>query len=334
MSKTVAVAGATGAVGRVMLEVLAERDFPIGELRLFSSTRSAGKKVNFKGKSISVRLLDPEEFAGVEIALFSMPKQISRDVAPKIIEKGTVIVDNSNAWRMDPNVPLVVPEVNPGDAAKHKGIIANPNCSTIQMVVALKPLHDAARIKRVVVSTYQAVSGVSLSAIDELRTSTQTALDGGPVEPEIFPYPISFNCIPQIPQSDAFDETGYTSEEMKLFHETRKIMGDDSIQVCATTVRVPVFRAHSEVVNIEMEKPLSPDEARELLRNFPGVTVIDEPEKQLYPTPLDAEGKDDVFVGRIRTDYTVPNGLVMWIVSDNLRKGAATNAVQIAELLL
>lgn len=334
MSKVVAVAGATGAVGRVMLEVLQERNFPLRELRCFSSSRSAGTTLKFKGESIEVRELDVEAFKGVDIALFSMPKKVSREVAWKIVEKGAVIIDNSNAWRMDPDVPLVVPEVNPHDIARHKGLIANPNCSTIQMVVALKPLHDAARIRRVVVTTFQAVSGVSLDAMAELRECTRAALEGKPVRPVIFPHPISFNCLPQIPQSADFDELGYTSEEMKMHHETRKIMGDDTIQVCATTVRVPVFRGHSESVNIQTEKPLSADQAREILRKAPGVTVIDDPANMKYPMPLDCEGKDDTFVGRIRKDYTVPNALTMWIVSDNLRKGAATNAVQIAECLL
>ena len=333
MSKTVAVAGATGAVGRVMLEVLEERNFPMGELRLFSSSRSAGKKLKFRGKSITVEELKVEKFAGIDIALFSMPKQVSRDMGWDIVKQGTVIIDNSNAWRMDARVPLVVPEVNPGDIAKHQGLIANPNCSTIQMVVALKPLHDAARIKRVVVATYQAVSGAGQAAMDELMESTRTALAGKKVTPKVFPYPIAFNCIPQIPQSGAFEANGFTTEEMKMHNETRKIMGDDRIQVCATTVRVPVLRAHSEVVNVELERPLSAEEAREVLRKAPGVTVMDDTARQEYPTPLFATGKDDVFVGRIRKDYTVPNGIVMWVVSDQLRKGAATNAVQIAEML-
>jgi aspartate-semialdehyde dehydrogenase len=334
MKKIVAVAGATGAVGRVMLEVLAERDFPLGELRLFSSKRSAGKKLTYRGKSLTVRELKVEEFAGVDIALFSMPKQVSREVAWAIAEKGTVIVDNSNAWRADARVPLVVPEVNGGEVKKHQGVIANPNCSTIQMVVALNPLHDAARVKRVVVATYQAVSGAGQEAMEELEESSRTALAGKSVTPKVFPCPIAFNCIPQIPQSSAFEVNGFTTEEMKLHNETRKIMGDDRIQVCATTVRVPVLRAHSEAVNVELERPLSAEEAKEWLRNAPGVTLMDDIANQVWPTPLFAAGKDDVFVGRVRKDYTVPNGIAMWVVSDQLRKGAATNAVQIAEMLL
>ena len=334
MKRTVAVAGATGAVGRVMLEILEERNFPMSELRLFSSKRSAGKKLTFRGKSITVEELKPEKFKGIDIALFSMPKKVSLEVAWAIVAQGTVIIDNSNAWRADPRVPLVVPEVNPDDIKKHQGLIANPNCSTIQMVVALKPLHDAARIKRVVVATYQAVSGAGQEAMEELQTSTRTALAGEKVTPKVFPCPIAFNCIPQIPQSTAFEANGFTTEEMKMHNETRKIMGDDRIQVCATTVRVPVLRAHSEVVNVELERPLSVEEAREALRKAPGITVMDDIANQVWPTPLFAAGKDDVFVGRIRKDYTVPNGIVMWVVSDQLRKGAATNAVQIAEMLL
>ena len=334
MKKTVAVAGATGAVGRVMLEVLEERKFPMKELRLFSSARSAGKKLTYGGKSITVEELKVEKFKGVDIALFSMPKQVSKDLAWDIVKQGTIIVDNSNAWRADARVPLVVPEVNGAEVKKHQGIIANPNCSTIQMVVALKPLHDAARITRVVVATYQAVSGAGQAAMEELEESSRTALAGKKVVPKVFPYPIAFNCIPQIPQSGAFEENGFTTEEMKMLHETRKIMGDNRIQVCATTVRVPVLRAHSEVVNIEFEKPISAEKARELLRKAPGVTVLDDTAKQEYPMPLMAAGHDDVYVGRIRKDYTVANGITMWVVSDQLRKGAATNAVEIAQLLI
>ena len=255
-------------------------------------------------------------------------------MAWQIVEQGTIIVDNSNAWRMDPRVPLVVPEVNPQDVAKHQGLIANPNCSTIQMVVALKPLHDAARIRRVVVSTYQAVSGAGHAAMTELEEDTRAVLAGQEAQPKVFPNPIAFNCIPQIPQSNAYESNGFTTEEMKMHNETRKMLGDEGIQVCATTVRVPVFRAHSESVNVELEKPLSVEEAREVLSKAPGITVMDDIEKAVYPTPLEATGKDDVFVGRIRKDYTVENGIVMWVVSDQLRKGAATNAVQIAEMLL
>jgi len=332
--KKVVVAGATGAVGRTMVQVLEERDYPVAELKLLSSSRSAGTTVNFKGEDIRVEQINEKSFDGFEIALFTMPKQVSREYAPLSAKAGCVVVDNSNAWRMDPDVPLVVPEVNPHDVKDHNGIIANPNCSTIQMVVALKPLHDAATCKRVIVTTFQAVSGVSLAAMDELRRESREALDGKTPTVEIFPYPIAFNCIAQIPQSDAFGENAYTTEEMKMLHETRKIMGDETILVSATTVRVPVLIGHSEAVNAEFARKLSADEARELLRKSPGVTVLDDPANQLYPTPLDAAGKDDVFVGRIREDISCDNALNLWVVSDNLRKGAATNAVQIAELLL
>lgn len=332
--KNVVVAGATGAVGRTMVRVLEERDFPVAELRLLSSSRSAGTSLTFKGAEIRVEQLNEKSFDGCDIALFSIPKGVSRRFAPVSAKAGCVVVDNSNAWRMDPDVPLVVPEVNPDDVKKHNGIIANPNCSTIQMVVALKPLHDAARLRRVVVCTYQAVSGVSLAAIEELKRESREALEGRTPEVDIFPYQVAFNCIPQIPQSDAFLENGYTSEEMKMLNETRKIMGDDTILVSPTTVRVPVVIGHSEAVNAEFERKVTPEEARELLRNFPGVTVLDDPAGQVYPTPLDCADKDDVFVGRIREDISCENALNMWVVSDNLRKGAATNAVQIAELLL
>lgn len=332
--KNVIIAGASGAVGRTMVRVLEERDFPVAKLRLLSSSRSAGTTLRFRGEDIPVSELDENSFDGFDIALFSMPKDVSRRFAPVSAKAGCVVVDNSNAWRMAPDVPLVVPEVNPDDVKKHAGIIANPNCSTIQMVVALKPLHDAAKLKRVVVTTFQAVSGVSLAAIDELTRETRETLDGKTPDVDIFPCRIAFNCIPQIPQSGAFLENAYTTEEMKMLHETRKIMGDDTIRVCATTVRVPVFIGHSEAVNAEFERKITLDEARELLADFPGVTVRDDPANQVYPTPLDCADKDDVFVGRIREDISCENALNFWVVSDNLRKGAATNAVQIAELLL
>jgi aspartate-semialdehyde dehydrogenase len=277
--------------------------------------------------------LDDHSFDGFDIAIFSMPKGVSRTYAPIAAKAGCVVVDNSNAWRMDPDVPLVVPEVNPDDVAKHNGIIANPNCSTIQMVVALKPLHDAATLKRVTVATYQAVGGIGLDAIDELNHESREVLDGKTPEVRIFPHVMAFNCLPQIPQSDAFTENGYTTEEMKMLNETCKIMGDDSIRVSATTVRVPVIVGHSEVVNAEFARAITPEEARELLAAFPGVTVMDDPANEVYPTPAETADTDDVYVGRIRTDISCENGLTMWVVSDNLRKGAATNAVQIAQLL-
>jgi len=334
MAKNVAVVGATGAVGEVMRQVLIERNFPIADITLLASERSAGKRVRFGDEEVEVELLRPEAFEGVDIALFSIPKELSRELAPGAAKRGCIVVDNSNAFRMDPETPLVVPEVNPEKVAQHKGIIANPNCSTIQMVVALKPLHDAARVRRVVVSTYQAVSGAGYSAIDELREQSARLLHGGRAEPAVFPHQIAFNAIAQIPQSNAFRADGYTTEEVKMAQETRKIMGDERLQVTATCVRVPVFHGHSESVNIETERKLTAEQARELLRHAPGVTLLDDPANQVYPTPVGSTGRDDVFVGRIREDATIENGLNLWIVSDNLRKGAATNAVQIAELLL
>jgi aspartate-semialdehyde dehydrogenase len=331
--KNVAVAGATGVVGRQMLKVLEDRQFPVASIKPLASERSRGKTVFFKGEEIPVEVLGEDSFKGVDIALFSAGGGTSKQYAPCAARDGCVVVDNSSAWRMDPEVPLVVPEVNPGDIPKHKGIIANPNCSTIQMVVVLKPLHDAARIRRVVVSTYQAVSGAGQAALEELREQTRALLAGEIYPPKIFPHQIAFNCIPQIPQSAAFGENGYTSEEMKMVNETKKIMGDDSIQVTATTVRVPVYTGHSESVNVETEKKLSAIEARELLVKAPGVTVIDDPSRQLYPLAIDATGQFETFVGRIREDVSHPSALDLWVVSDNLLKGAALNAVQIAELL-
>lgn len=334
MAKHVAVAGATGAVGEVMRQVLLERNFPIASIKLLASERSAGRKVRFGEREVEVEPLRPEAFEGVDIALFSIPQELSRQIAPEAARRGCIVVDNSNAFRMDPDTPLVVPEVNPHRVAEHRGIIANPNCSTIQMVVALKPLHDAARIRRIVVATYQAVSGAGHEAVEELRRQTRRVLDGGEAEPRVFPHQIAFNAIPQIPQRSAFREDGYTTEEVKMMQETQKILEAPDIRVTATCVRIPVFYGHSEAVNIETERKLTAEEARELLRRAPGVTLLDEPERERYPLPVEAAGRDDVFVGRVREDPTIPNGLNLWIVSDNLRKGAATNAVQIAELLL
>lgn len=326
-----AVVGATGAVGNEMISILQERNFPIDQLRLFASERSEGKKIAYKDDEIKVEVLRQDVFKGIDIALFSAGAQRSKDFAPFAVTDGCIVIDNSSQWRMDPSVPLVVPEVNPLDLKQHTGIIANPNCSTIQMVVALKPLHDRANIKRIVVSTYQAVSGTGAKAMDELLEQTKSLLNFQEIKCNVYPYQIAFNCLPQI---DVFMENGYTKEEMKMLNETRKIMGDDSIQVTATTVRVPVFRGHSECVNIETEKKLSPNEARAILSSAPGVIVFDAPDKKVYPLPIDCAGKDAVYVGRIREDESIPCGLNMWIVSDNLRKGAALNAVQIAEKLI
>jgi aspartate-semialdehyde dehydrogenase len=327
----VAVVGATGAVGQEMLRVLAERDFPVGELRVLASARSAGKTVTFKGREYVVQELTESSFAGVQIALFSAGGKVSEQYAPIAARAGAVAVDNTNAFRMDPAVPLVVPEVNAHAIPRHKGIIANPNCSTIQMVVALKPLHDAARIRRIVVSTYQATSGAGQKAMDELFRQTTDLISSKEIAPKVFPHRIAFNLIPQI---DVFLENGYTKEEMKMVNETRKILEDDTIAVTATTVRVPVFYGHSEAVNIETERKLTAAAARELLERAPGVKVVDDPGNRRYPMPIDAAGQDLTLVGRIREDTSHPLGLNLWIVADNIRKGAATNAVQIAEILV
>lgn len=335
MAVNLAVVGATGAVGEEFLRILESRKFPVKELRLLASRRSAGKKMRFCGVDYTVHELTKHSFQGIKIALFSAGASISREYVPYAIESGAVCVDNSSAFRMDDDVPLVVPEVNPQEIARHHGVIANPNCSTIQMMVALKPIHDVARIKRIVVSTYQAVSGAGLKAIDELQKETASILDGKEgFRRNLFPHQIAFNVLPQIPQSNAFLSNGYTSEEMKMVNETKKIMGDNSIRVTATTVRVPVIRSHSESVNVETEKKITAAEVKRLLSKAPGIKVVDDPANQLYPLATDAAGRDDVFVGRIREDESIENGINLWIVSDNLRKGAALNAIQIAEKLL
>ncbi|MBF0538173.1 MAG: aspartate-semialdehyde dehydrogenase [Nitrospirae bacterium] len=327
----VAVVGATGAVGSEMISVLEERKFPVEQLRLFASERSQGLKIDFKDDQVRVECLDNDSFKGIDIALFSAGAARSEVYAPIAAGAGCVVVDNSSAFRMHDDVPLVVPEVNPADIKWHKGIIANPNCSTIQMVVALKPIHDAARIKRIVVSTYQAVSGTGKKAMDELMDQTRSILGFQEVKCNVYPYQIAFNCLPHI---DKFLENGYTKEEIKMVNETKKIMGDPSIRVTATTVRVPVFRGHSESVNVETQMKLTANEVRALLSTAPGVLVFDAPDKNVYPTALVASGRDAVYVGRVREDESIENGINMWIVSDNLRKGAALNAVQIAEKLV
>jgi aspartate-semialdehyde dehydrogenase len=316
-----------------MVACLEERNFPVAELKPLASERSIGKKVTFKGREIPVEVLDKDSFAGIDIALFSAGGSISKEYGPIAARAGAVVVDNSSAWRMDPDVPLVVPEVNPQDIALYKttGIIANPNCSTIQMVVVLKPIHDAATIKRVVVSTYQAVSGTGQKAVDELAAQVRALFNNQEIAKKVYPHRIAFNVLPHI---DVFLENGYTKEEMKMVNETKKIMGDDSIEVTATTVRVPVFYGHSEALNIETERKLTPVEARAILAEAPGVKIVDDPAKNQYPMPLDAAGQDLTLVGRIREDFSIKNGLNLWIVADNVRKGAATNAVQIAEILI
>ena len=330
--KSVAVVGASGAVGEVMIRLLRERNFPVGAIKFLASERSAGKSIEFAGEPHAIEPLAPGAFDGVDIVLSSTPAAVSRQYSPIAARAGAVVVDNSSAFRMDPDVPLVVPEVNPHDVARHRGIIANPNCSTIQMVVALKPLHAAARIRRVVVSTYQSVSGAGQKGIHELNAQTAALVAGQPVPaPAKFAHPIAFNCIPQI---DDFLPSGYTKEEMKMVHETRKIMGDDAIDVCPTCVRVPVTYSHSESILVETERPITPEEARELWAHAPGVVVVDDASARQYPLPAACAGRDEVFVGRIRQDLSRPHALLFWCVSDNLRKGAATNAVQIAEELL
>lgn len=334
----VAVVGATGMVGQTFVQVLLERKFPVKGWKLLASSRSADKKIHIEGKDYPIEEATPASFAGVDFAFFSAGADISLQLAPEAVKKGAVVVDNSSAFRMDPEVPLVVPEVNPGDAFKHKGIIANPNCSTIQMVVVLQPLHLAAELKRVVVATYQSVSGAGREAVEELAAQSLAVLEKKEMKKEYIPYKgasvhhqIAFNMVPHI---DVFVEDDYTKEEMKMINETRKIMGIPDLPITATTVRVPVFNGHSEAVNVEFKKPLSPGEAREILAKSPGIIVKDNPAEFVYPMPVDTEGKDEVFVGRIRYDRSVPYGLNLWIVADNIRKGAATNSIQIAELLI
>ena len=327
----VAVVGATGAVGNEMITVLEERNFPVGQLRLFASERSEGKSLEFNSKPVVVELLTDKVFDGIDIALFSAGGDRSKEFAPAAAKAGCIVIDNSSAWRMDPEVPLVVPEVNPDDVDWNKGIIANPNCSTIQMVVALKPIHDTAKIKRVVVTTFQSVSGTGKKAMDELLNQTKDILNFADIKTVVYPHQIAFNCIPQI---DVFQDDGYTKEEVKMIDETKKIMGDDSIKVTATTVRVPVFRGHSESINIETEHKITANEARAIFSAAPGILVYDAPEKNIYPMQTDCTNRDEVYVGRVREDNTVENGLNIWIAADNLRKGAALNAVQIAEVLV
>lgn len=327
----VAVVGATGAVGNEMVNTIEQRRFPVESLRLFASERSEGKVIEFRDREIPVEILKEDSFRGIDIALFSAGAERSKVWGPVASKSGCIVIDNSSQWRMDPEVPLVVPEVNPHDLKWQKGIIANPNCSTIQMVVVLKPLHDVAKIRRVVVTTFQSVSGTGQKAIDELLQQTTDLLNFRDVKCNVYPYQIAFNVLPHI---DKFLENGYTKEEMKMVNETRKILGDNAIRITATTVRVPVFRGHSESLNIETEKKLTPNEVRAILSEAPGVIVFDAPEKNIYPVPINVAGKDETFVGRIRQDESIENGINLWIVADNLRKGAALNAVQIAEKLI
>jgi len=329
----VAVIGATGAVGQEMIKILEERNFPVADLKPLASERSHGKELGFRGEKIRVEKLSESSFKGINIALFSAGGERSREFAPKAVGAGAVVVDNSSAFRMEPDVPLVIPEINAHAIAQYKnrGIIANPNCTTAVTVMALKPLHDLGKIKRVVAASYQATSGAGARALEELKIQTRAWAKDEPMEVKVFPHQIAFNLIPQI---DSFLENGYTKEEMKLHNETRKILEDESIQVTATTVRVPVFRAHSVAVNIETERKITVKEAKDALSKFPGVQVVDEPQGAKYPMPTLAAGKDECLVGRIREDYTISCGLSFWVVGDQLRKGAALNAVQIAEVLV
>jgi len=329
----IAVVGATGLVGAEMLKILEERDFPVDSIKLLASERSAGSFLEFKGKEEKVNLLSEETFDGIDFALFSPGAAVSKIYAPVAADAGCIVIDNTSQFRMEPDIPLVVPEVNPEAIADYqkRNIIANPNCSTIQLVVALMPIHKQATIKRVVVSTYQAVSGAGKEAIDELSGQTMSIFNMQNIEKHAFSRQIAFNCIPQI---DIFMDDDYTKEELKMANETRKIMDDASIRVTSTAVRVPVFIGHSEAVNIETKEKITVQEVRNILSSAPGLRVIDDPQKGLYPTALDSSGRDDVLVGRIREDVSIPNGINMWIVADNLRKGAALNAVQIAETLI
>lgn len=324
----VAIVGATGMVGQEFIKILQQRNFPVASVKLYASDRSAGKKLFFGHQELEVQETSPDSFHDTDIALFSAGSEVSRYFSPLAAKNGALVIDNSAAWRMDSKVPLVVPEVNPEDIRWHEGIIANPNCSTIQLVVALYPLHKVNPIKRIVVSTYQSVSGTGTAAVEELTTQTKLILEGQSVVPHVYPHQIAFNLLPEI---DVFLDNGYTKEEWKMVEETKKIMHAEDIAISATCVRVPVFIGHSEAVNAEFANPISPEEARSILARAPGVKVLDDPSVSLYPQPWLAAGTDYVYVGRIRADVSSPRALVMWIVADNLRKGAALNAIQIAE---
>jgi len=328
----IGVLGATGAVGQTFLGILEERNTPVGELRLLASARSVGKAMPFRGEQIPVHAVDGEEsFKGLDLVLFCANDNVSRELAPLAARSGALVIDKSNAWRMTPEVPLVVPEVNPEDARLHDGIIAGPNCSTTQLVVALWPIHRVNPITRIIVDSYQAVSGTGAAAVQELRDQTHQWAEDADVTRSVYPHQIVMNVLPEI---GSFGDNGYCSEEMKLVNETRKIMHAPDIALSATTVRVPVEVGHSEAVHVELSRPMSPGEVREVLSEAPGVCVVDDPARSMYPFPLQAAGRDEVFVGRIRADMSHPQGIAMWVVSDNLRKGAALNAIQVAELLM
>ncbi len=328
---SIAVIGATGAVGRVFLDILEERNFPTTDIRLCASERSVGKNLKVNGQEIAVELVTPELLGQVDIAFISASGDVSRQWAPIAVQQGALVIDDSSVFRMDPEVALVVPEVNASDLDTNNGIVSIPNCSTTPLVMVLKPLMDVNPVVRVIADTYQSVSGTGAAAVEELRTQSEQVLDGKNVEPSAYPHQIAFNTLPHI---EPFLENGYTNEEMKMVNETRKILHDDSIAVSATCVRVPVVVSHSEAIHIEFANPISPGEVREILAAFPGIKILDDPTANVYPMPVNATGKDEVFVGRIRQDVSHPNGIAMWVVSDNLRKGAATNAIQIAEEVL
>lgn len=330
MYDSIAVVGATGAVGTLILQLLEERKFPFKTIKFLASKRSAGTELTFAGKTYTIEEMTPDAFEGVDLAIGSTPDDTAAEFVPEAVKRGCLVVDESGYWRMDPEVPLVVPEVNPDAVKNHKGIISSPNCSTTQMVLAMKPLHDAGKIRRVIVSTYQATSGAGVAGNRDLVGGTKAHLAGESYDYEAFAYPIAFNCIPQI---GSHKEQGYTSEEMKMVYETQKIFGDDSIKVCPTCVRVPVENCHSESILVETEKKITVEEARELFAATPGIVVVDDLDAKQYPMPSTCSDKNETFIGRIREDLTFENGLAFWCVSDNLRKGAATNAVQIAELL-
>ena len=327
----IAVIGATGAVGQVFLRILEERQFPASSIRLCASERSIGKNLAVNGRLLPIEEATPQLLGEVDIVFISANGDVSRELAPIAVERGAMVIDDSSAFRMEPDVPLVVPEVNADDLDRHRGIVAIPNCATTPLVMVLKPLHDINPVKRVVVDTYQSVSGTGAAAVDELRTQSRQIGEGQAVEPSVYPHQIAFNALPHI---EHFMDNGYTNEEMKMLHETRKILHAPEILVSATCVRVPVTVSHSEAVHIEFTHPISPTEVREIVSGFPGVKVVDDPQSNVYPMPIEAAGHDDVFVGRIRQDISHPNGVAMWIVSDNLRKGAGLNALQIAEEVL
>ena len=330
---TVAVVGATGVVGRTMIQVLAEREFPVGELRLLASGRSAGRAVPLDGRTYEIAEATPDAFEGVDVALFSAGAGVSQELAPEAANRGATVIDNSSAWRMEPDIPLVVSQVNPDDLETHEGIIANPNCSTMQLVPVLMALRDAVGIERVVVDTYQSVSGTGADAIAELEGQVRAYAGGQPTTAEVYPHQIAFNALPEI---DVFLDNGYTKEEWKVVSESRKILHLPELRLSCTAVRIPVFTAHSEAVHVETSAPISPDRARELFAQVPGVVVQDNPSSHVYPLAIEAAGRDEIFVGRVRQDPSIPDGrgLALWVVSDNLRKGAATNAVEIAEVLV